>query len=551
MTVKKDRKHHLRLHSDSVATATRTGRRRKPGGKPDVRRDETVDQFLRAYTDVTGWRLDTKEGLEGPNFDLQPADAFDGMMSAEDFDSGVLPMIGRGDATKLASAAAELAGLLQASQSALRSREAELAAFEARVGRLTSPRSDADRLQRILADGVAATDFDAAAVYLLSDDTSEIKLRCLFGLDPRRLIDPARTLADCRGDLEAMVCGVCKIDDLNAVLMDTWNCPEPEFGAAICATLNADDLPLGTLWLFAGEATEISDQQTAAARLTASHLATELCGGVASVPSVVSASGPNDEPGAKVGGGGRGDAAPDAAVRKTLPTDRLSVLDAMTRWQYESLPHGTQISEDFFVDGMIESGTTWSVGWHHWDVLPDGRIAFLMAEATDHSIAGAMTATFAKASVISHLGYRHDVEALLRHVGDSLWQMGVDGQTCSMLYATIDSETGDGELASAGTLQAIIGDRHGHRPLIAANARPLALDFEPSFSRAEFRMQKGETLLCGNQALAGIRSLDDLGNLLTAASTRRSKRPLAHLARELSGERITAERAAAVITRRP
>ncbi len=564
------RPHHLRLHinrgDDSTTIATSTRRRpSRRAGASKVRTgshladNDAIDRFLRAYTDVTGWRLDdgdaAMKGLKGPNFQLTADDAFDAMMTAEDFDSGILPAIGKADAEKLAAAAAELTRQLTDSQAALRCREAELAVLESKFGRASVKiPSIADELQRILSDGVAATGFDAAALYLLNEDTTELKLRCLFGLDPTRLLDPPRDLADCRADLEAMVCGVCTIENQHAVLMDTWNCPESEFGRAICATVNADDLPLGTLWFYGQQPVdEISDAQAAAARLTASQIANEMnrvsiTGDAPDIAPSSSESGPTiriadvTESATDKQVTARPDRADDASL--------ASHLNRLAAWQYETLAIGTRISEDLFVDGLIESPKTWAVGWHHWDVLPDGMVAWLMAEANDPTTAGAMTAAFAKAAAIAHLGYRHELSGLLRRVGDSLWQMGVTGQTCSLMYARLSPDSGEGEIVAAGNLSAMIGGAFGHRPLIAANHRPLATDFDPSFAESEFQLQPGESLLGYNAGLIESSTTDHLGGLLRKSSRGGSRRPLARIAKDLDGTRLLSERSAAVITRR-
>ena len=54
-----------------------------------------------------------------------------------------------------------------------------------------------------------------------------------------------------------MVQGVVAIDDLNPTSIDTWNCPEESAAAGICAVIQNDDVPIGTLWLYKYEAEKI------------------------------------------------------------------------------------------------------------------------------------------------------------------------------------------------------------------------------------------------------------------------------------------------------
>ena len=71
------------------------------------------------------------------------------------------------------------------------------------------------------------------------------------------------------GCREAMVQTVVTIDDLNACSIDTWNCPASAaagpFAAGICAAIQCDDVPIGTLWLFRNERAEFSIAEAAAA----------------------------------------------------------------------------------------------------------------------------------------------------------------------------------------------------------------------------------------------------------------------------------------------
>ena len=60
-------------------------------------------------------------------------------------------------------------------------------------------------------------------------------------------------------------------------------------------------------------------------------------------------------------------------------------------------------------------------GWQLWDILPDGTLMIVLAEAVDDSVKGALTATLARAAVTAHTGYRHKPTDLLQRVSDTLW----------------------------------------------------------------------------------------------------------------------------------
>ena len=153
--------------------------------------------------------------------------------------------------------------------------------------------------------------------------------------------------------------------------------------------------------------------------------------------------------------------------------------------------------------------------------------------------------------MISHLGYKHDTAQLLCRVGDAIWQMGVPDQRFSMLYVRVDPETGEGEVASSGQFAAIVGSRHGHRPLVSPDGRPLGTDFETTSNRNRFQLQEGECLLVRNAAFLSGRGSDAVGRSLRDGLQSGSIQPLARVRRFICGDAApTSERAAATLLRR-
>lgn len=552
---------HLRLHSESlddatgdVATATSRRQKRKRSDRPDSDRSGTVDQFLEAYAEVTGWRIDGDDGLDGPSFDLLPATTMDAMTTAEDLES--TPAVGRSSARRLAEAAAALAqqwadsGPTDVAPTSP-SRQRNTSRTTAQLGESLAPEKPADHLEQILADAVAGANFDAAAIYLLDDDTTELRLHALFGLDPSRCDLPPRSLAECRGDLEALVKGVVTIDDIHAGPVDSWDCPEPEFTAAICATICAAEFPIGTLWLFGHQAMPITPSEAAVARLAASHIASELWPRVEDdqleTPTVYGLDGLPSAP--EIEESDLSSSPSEAGVSPESDLAGSFGIEDLARWQFQSMPAGSHMAEGWFADGMIESNLAWARGWHHWDVLPDGQIAWLMAESHDPALSGAMTSTFAKAAAISHLGYRHEPADLVRRIGDSLWQMGVADQTCSLVYVQIDPETGEGQIAAAGDIGAIIGSRFGHRPLVSPDGRPLGVDFDPSCQHRMFCLQPGETLLAFNPTIGRLAEADRLGRQLCESIKQQPKRSLMGLRESIADRPLHDERSATMLVR--
>ncbi len=496
---------YLRLHRGPARSSTPT-----PASTHD-----NVDNFWDAYSEVTGWRIDPSVSRNDQPMQLLPAVTIDVMDGA---DTQSTPAVSRSSAMRLAKSASRLADQLCESREALRRQEAELAARAATVVGEETRGKLADKIEKTLADAVATCRCTAAAMYLLDDDTQHLKARAVFGLHPSRLEQPPRELRGSRGDLEALIQGVVTVDDLHAGPIDSWNSPEP-FTSGICAAICQDDLPIGTLWLFSQEPREFAGSDSAAARLAASQLALELS---------------------------------RAASGRKLSEQKQGVVAVrdIAEWQYQSLPAGSTLAERWHVDGMIESPSDWVTGWHTWDVLPDGSLLLAMAEAVDSSVMGAMTAAVARGALAAHCGYRHTPKQLLQRVSDTLWQTSTGEQLVSMLYARVDPETGEGEIAGAGRIAAMIGSRYGYRPLLDGRSEPLTSHIDSRSNAETFRMMPGESLLTyGPGVIADGATQMMIGESIRTSMREANGTPLSVLRRQLARHGLGNERGLATLTR--
>lgn len=532
-----------------------------------------LDSFWDAYTEVTGWRVDPSEtktrsvtsAAEPPATDhsaanqpagvpapmsLLPAFASDSMMTADDIDE--IPAVSQSCASRLATAATRLTDQLRASQEALRNQEIELAARAAVVAGSDRLANLADAVEQSLSDACLATNCQAAAIYMLDDDTRLLSTRSIFGLPHERLAEAPRELKDCRGDLEALIQGVVLIDRVDNGTVDTWRSPE-DYEAAICVCLTHNELPIGTIWLFADNHREFGNADAAVARLLAGQVTALLT----SNTEVVTA--------------------PSA-------TEAKFAIEEIANWQYRLLPSANELSPGWRVDGMIDSPNDWAVGWHSWDILPDGTMILAIAEAQDHSIAGSMHASVARAALAAHTGYRHTPAQIMQRINDTLWQTNTGDQLVSLLYARLDPETGEGEVASAGDLSAMIASRYGYRPVVHGDSAPLASYIDGRCATTTFRMMPGEVLMAygpgvsqrttaaatdrklttdppqgigyptGQQSIAELiqsetASQVTVGECLRNAMAKKSASPLADLRRAVADFPLLSERGATTILR--
>lgn len=475
---------------------------------------DSIHDFWNAYADATGWRIDNRTLHNDAPLVLHPAVTVDSIKSIEsEPDTAVSRMV----AMRLAESAAQLERRLEQNRQALRRQEIELASRAPILLGESDQTRLADRIEQTLADAATACGCNAAAMYMLDDDTQYLKTRSVFGLPPQRLEEQPRPLRGSRSDLEAMVQGVVAIDDLQDCSIDTWNCPEP-VAAGICAVIQSDDVPIGTLWLFRNDRARFGAAEAAAARLAASQLSLLL--------SL---------------------ACPDR--NRSIESVHEPIRD-VAQWQHEALPVGAELAAGWRVDGMIESPRPWATGWHMWDILPDGTLILAIAEAVDPSLIGAMNAAIARAALAAHTGYRHSPGQLLQRVSDTLWQTSTGEQLVSMLYLQVDPETGEGEVASSGTITAMIGNRYGFRPLVDGSSEPLNTHIDARCTTKSFRMMPGETLLGYNRGIVTEGATQTmLGEGIRTAMQSSDSNPLARIRRTLANLPLHQERDAVTLLR--
>ncbi|TVP98582.1 MAG: hypothetical protein EA381_12150 [Planctomycetaceae bacterium] len=509
---------YLRLHSGPTRESTIS-----PAAPLDP-----VSHFWQAYVVATGWRVDAAHTNGRANQPAISADEIEVLQAPSDnlpLDPSAIwdiPAVSRGAAQRLAAAGIDLTRQLQASLAVIRRQEAELAASAA-LGDVTDDSGAlADRLEGMLQRAAAATGCDVAALYLLDDDTTSLKLRACSGLPATRLVAPARPLRGSRGDLESLVRDVVLIEDLEGNTVGSWNSPE-SFPSAIVVRIELEDLPVGTLWLWSERASEFSSRDGAAARLAATAIAAELT-------------------------------RTKLARQRHRWCDTQRSIQAAAQWQLRQLPPAVEIAPKVIVDGWTESPRPWACSWHAWDVLPDGVIALALAEAEPTGMDGAMIAATSRAAYAAHGNYRHSVTDMLSRISDSLWQTNSGDQIVSMLYGHLNPETGEGRIASAGNIQAIIASSRGFRPLRSGSqSDPLGSRIDGRFSDSEFRLHPGEVLVAVN---AGV--LDPETGLSQAGwadcvrhSLTQSDVPvLSAIRRALAGKTTTRERAGLMLLRK-
>lgn len=473
-----------------------------PAAAPPPAGDASFQLLSEAFARATGWQLqyhpscadDCGERWSAPVAGATPE--AEGRLSlvatppASDAQRTKLPnQIELEAARPLALAIANLLGESNRIRHALWQREAELAAGVPVAVRPDEQQHLAERLQCVLQGGAEALHCEAAALYLLDEATSSLKLRALWGLPQSKLLEPARPLRGAVADLEALVGHAVVLEDTS--LLPHWRCPEEDFAAAVCVPVSTSSTPLGTLWLFSRSSREFSDSQTNLAEIIAGRVAADL----------------EREMLLTVG----------AAAKQN---DRQ--LEVAARWQQDRLPSVVPLLTEFEVSGWTQQARTVGGDFHDWTVLPDGRLALAVGDAQGAPLQASLNSAAVQAALRAHLGYRHDAKQLVTRLNDTLWQGSAGDQFASFGYAIVNPENGEVDLALAGSVAAVV-IREESREIFAADGAPLGTGVEPPLKNVSLTLEPGEFLVL---VTGGVRTATDqaglrIGEAVMAATLRR------------------------------
>ncbi|MDG2206854.1 MAG: GAF domain-containing protein [Pirellulales bacterium] len=129
-------------------------------------------------------------------------------------------------------------------------------------------------LQSVLQALVDSLECVAAAMYVLDDATSELRIRSMWGLPVESLSAQPRILETAKADLEAMLGHAVAIS--NGHMFDLWSVPEREYDSAVCVPLATATTILGTVWIFDDKPRTFEDRELNLIEVLAGRLAVEI-----------------------------------------------------------------------------------------------------------------------------------------------------------------------------------------------------------------------------------------------------------------------------------
>jgi phosphoserine phosphatase RsbU/P len=461
-----NRPSHLRIHSEETSAAM---------GAETSPRSFDLQRLMDDFTEATGWQPRALAATPhhpwaaksaGPEqvrplrsrVELVCIATMDGLLDAEDM--AELPMTSEDSAWQLLESIDSLVQRLQETERALTRQEGQLAANVGMSVRGDESSTLADRIQESLHRAAELTCSDAAAVYLLDDATSELKMRSCWGMPASALAGPPRPLRGSLGDLEALLGNAVLIE--NTRIAPEWSCPEP-YAAAMCIPIGSPTMPYGTIWFFSDH---IRDFQ-----------ATDIDAGKAAADKILS------------------------DIERSLLADEVLKTRKVSR-QYEDaslvqssrLPDNQPMHDDYDVAGWTFQGQPLGGNFHNWTMNKYHQICAAMGDAVACGAAGALVATSLQTVVETCWNANHRPSQVLRKANDVLCTAADGDWRSSLCYLQIHPESGSTQLAIAGNIHAYVISSRGYR-VVAGNTMQLAVQPDCEYRNDQLYLEAGELLM--------------------------------------------------------
>ncbi len=465
---------HLKIHTD--------GETREPrdAGSPSP---FDLAATMQAFSEATGWMPRPLGGtphhpLESESVDnlpppplkrrMQLVDSLpiDGLLDSEGNDQ--VAFTSEASAWKLLEHIDALVQQLHTAEKVIQRQEAQLATALGVTLRPDESEILASRLHESLHRAAELTGSDAAALYLLDDATSQLKMRSCWGMPPSALAKPARELRGSLADLEALMGNAVLLE--NTKLAPEWNCPE-NYAAAMCVPIGSPTMPHGTLWLWSDHVRDYGSCDIDAAKAAGDKILVDI------ERSVLA-----DE------------------VLRTRSLDRQ--FESASVVQSSRLPSAQPLHEDYEIGGWTYQGQSLGGNFHTWTVNRQQLICAAMGAASTHGASGALVATSVQTIVETCWNANHKPSQILRKANDLLWAAEDGNWQSSLCYLQVHPESGSTQLAMTGTIQAFCVGSRGFRML---NGTPTLLAAQPDtrFQNQQLYLEAGELLLLASADVVG------------------------------------------------
>ena len=440
--------------------------------RPQIEAVGSLPEVLKAFQRTTGWSLRHVAGPEpkkpndltwsapvspgvGATLGHLRLDRLDSESAAAHPAPCDLPT-----ARALASALGDMLNELISTRNALWEREAELAAGVPLLPHADEEEHLAARLEAVLKGGAESVDCQAAALYLLDDATTELKLRSSWGLPFDRLAEPARRLQGAVADLEALLGHAVVLEDTD--VMRHWKVPE-NFPAAVCVPVSTPTMLLGTLWVYSARKRDFNDRETNLLEVVAGRLAADL--------------------------------EREMLMREGIAGAELKQqVAAAERLQRNQLPTISPLLDGWQLSGWTTQAEAVGGDFYDWFCLPDGLLAIAVGDAQGQGLEAGLSATALKAAIRAHGQYHREAEQAMKRLNLTLWTGSAGDQFAALFYGLIETATGRICFGSAGG-PAIVVVRPDGWGSLSHGSPPLGEGPDTNYEQCGFTLQPGEALV--------------------------------------------------------
>lgn len=432
-----------------------------------------LPSLLTSFTHATGWvprplqgKPHQQFGATGEEVDLPlkrrvklvPDEPMDGILDAEDMNGWNITS--EDEAWALLEQIDGLVKDLKTTERVVERQEAQMATSVGVSIRKDEGELLTDRLRESLKRAVEQTGSDAAALYLLDDTTSQLKMRCCEGLPTAALSEEPRELRGSMADLEALMGNAVLVEDTR--LAKDWNCPQ-DFAAAMCLPIGTPTMPQGTIWLWSNHLRDFESHDVEVAKSAADKILVDI------ERSVLA-----------------------EEVLKNRQVDRE--LDSASLIQSARLPSNQPLHPDYEIAGWTFQGQSLGGNFHNWAMNRRGQVCATVGSALTSGAAGSLVATSIQTVIEACWDSRHKPSQILRKANDLLWQIEEGDWRASLSYLTIHPESGSLEYALIGDIQMLLISPRGARRL-RGNPSYLAEQPDTSFHNESVMLEGGELLI--------------------------------------------------------
>jgi len=165
------------------------------------------------------------------------------------------------------------------------------------------------------------------------------------------------------------------------------------------------------------------------------------------------------------------------------------------RIQHKFLPEEPPKVEGY--DFQDEYGAALEVGGDYYDFLelPSGRIGIALGDVSGKGVSAALYMAKLSSDVRFHSAAHGDPSEVLRQLNRSLGKDVEEGMFVTLVYLSLDPESGVLTYANAGHLQPIVRRADGELIYLQGAANlPLGIEDEEEFTQEDFQLEPGDTV---------------------------------------------------------